>query len=287
MAFAQWVYSVAFAALPWLLSVALVTGSDLVRDPVTAGQGRPAAPAIALRYVANAGVLISIAGTDVLIDAPIREGIAPYATSDADERARLEHARPPYDRVAAILVTHWHEDHFSAAAVASHLAHNERAVLISSPEVVDRVRAAAPDLPASRYRPEAPARGRSALVRVGSLPVRVLRVRHNPTRRLPEQHVGFLVGDEPAVLHTGDADPTADNFALLRGLPPVDLALVPFWFLQTDANRQFVRQSIAPRRVAAMHLPPSDAEMVRRELTSANVDAVLLVRPAADVPLRP
>ena len=53
---------------------------------------------------------------------------------------RLESASAPYDAVDAILITHWHEDHFSPEAVAAHLTRNVRAVLISSPEVVARVR---------------------------------------------------------------------------------------------------------------------------------------------------
>jgi L-ascorbate metabolism protein UlaG (beta-lactamase superfamily) len=236
-----------------------------------------------VRYVANAGVLVTIGEAQVLIDAPIREGIPPYATSTSAERERLEAALPPYDGVTAVLITHWHEDHFSAEAVAAHLSRNTRAALVSSPEVVERVRTAAPGLPAGRLRAVLPPPGASELVRIGRLPIRVLRIRHNPTRRLPEQHVGFLVGEGPAVLHTGDADPKADNFAVLRDLPRVDLALVPFWFMLTEADRQFVREAISPQRIAAMHVPPEDAQDVGRRFADANVRAVLLVTPGTVV----
>jgi L-ascorbate metabolism protein UlaG (beta-lactamase superfamily) len=242
-------------------------------------------PPVALRYVANAGVLLTISGANILIDAPIRDGIPPYATSSAAQRETLEQARSPYDRVAAILITHWHEDHFDARAVAAHLAANARAVLISAPEVVDRVRAVAPALESARLRAVLPAPGTSELVRLGPLPIRVLRIRHNPTRRLPEQHVGFLVGEPTAVLHTGDADPVPDNFALLRDVPPVDLALVPFWFVQGESNWRFVRTALAPRRIAALHLPPSDAEPVRHALEAARRPVVLLAEPGTAIPL--
>ena len=107
----------------------------------------------------------------VLIDAPIRDGIPPYATSSAAERERLEGALPPYDRVDAVLVTHWHEDHFSAEAVAAHLSRNRRAVLVSSPEVVERVRAAAPGVAAERLRAVLPSPGAAELVTIGRLPI--------------------------------------------------------------------------------------------------------------------
>jgi L-ascorbate metabolism protein UlaG (beta-lactamase superfamily) len=243
----------------------------------------PPAPGVTVQYVANAGVLVSARGSRVLIDAPIREGIPPYATSSAADRGLIERAQPPFDLVDAVLVTHWHEDHFSAEAVAAHLSHNRRAVLVSSPEVVERVRRAAPALEEGRFRPVLPEPGKWEAVKVGDLTVRVLRIRHNPTRRLPEQHVGFLVGDGPAVLHTGDADPKADNFQLLKELPRVDLALVPFWFLLGEGDRRFVADAIAPARTVAMHLPPQDADEVRQRFAEANVDATLLVSPGTTV----
>jgi L-ascorbate metabolism protein UlaG (beta-lactamase superfamily) len=235
-------------------------------------------PPIELRYVANAGVLVTKDGTSVLIDAPIRGGIPPYATSDEAEREKLERALPPYDRVEAILITHWHEDHFSPEAVAEHLRHNPRAVVISSPEIIERVRrSVSSDVAPERFRPVLPEPGAAERVMVGQLPVTVLRLRHNPTRRLPEQHIGFLLGDQDVVLHSGDADPSADNFSVLRTLPAVDLALVPFWYVLTEANRAFVRETIAPGRIGALHLPPGDAENVKRKLAAAGVDVRLLV----------
>jgi glyoxylase-like metal-dependent hydrolase (beta-lactamase superfamily II) len=117
-----------------------------------AGEQASAAAGFDVRYVANSGMLVTMSGRRFLIDAPIREGISPYATSSADERTRLEGAQAPYDRVDAVLITHWHEDHFSPEAAAAHLSSNPRALFISSPEVVDRLRGAAAAVPADRLR---------------------------------------------------------------------------------------------------------------------------------------
>jgi L-ascorbate metabolism protein UlaG (beta-lactamase superfamily) len=238
-----------------------------------------------VRYVANSGMLVTISGRRFLIDAPIRNGIAPYATSSAEERARLEEARAPYDNVDAILITHWHEDHFSPEAVAAHLSRNARTIVISSPEVVERLRVAAPGLPTARLRAVLPAPGNAELVDVSGVPVHVLRVRHNPARRLPEQHVAFLIGASTTVLHVGDADPAADNFALLKTRPPIDLALLPFWYVLDDANRRLVADSIRPRRIVAMHVPPGDAVAIATALRAANVTAELAVVPGSRLAL--
>jgi L-ascorbate metabolism protein UlaG (beta-lactamase superfamily) len=258
----------------------------LIASSVT-GQPAPAKPpqAVAVRHVANSGMLVTAGGRRFLIDAPIREGIAPYATSSAAERDLLEGARAPYADVDAILITHWHEDHFSPDAVAAHLASNSKALLISSPEVVDRVRAVAPHVPAARLRAVLPSPGSSERVDVGGLDVHVLRIRHNPARRLPEQHVGFLIGGDTPVLHVGDADPKADNFAVLRSLPAVDLAFLPFWYVTDVTNRLMVGESIRPRRIVAMHVPPPDAASVTSSLREARVRAVVAAVPGSAMSL--
>jgi L-ascorbate metabolism protein UlaG (beta-lactamase superfamily) len=236
-----------------------------------------------LRYVANAGVLVEAEGRRFLIDAPIRDGLAPYATSTADERQRLEHAEPPYHRIDAILVTHWHEDHFSPEAVAAHMAHDRATVFVSSPEVVERLATAAPELSRDRLHPVLPSPGQAEQVRVGGVTVRVLRLRHNPSRRFPAQHVGFLVGDRRPVLHVGDADPVADNFAVLRGLPSVDLACLPFWFALDGSNRQLIVETIHPRRVVGVHLPPADAPDVRSRIEAGPLRVTLAESPGGQL----
>jgi L-ascorbate metabolism protein UlaG (beta-lactamase superfamily) len=241
-----------------------------------------------VRYVANSGMLVTVSGLRFLIDAPIRDGIPPYATSSAEEREALENARAPYNNVDVILITHWHEDHFSAEAVATFLSNSSRTILISSPEVTDRVRKVLPPaVDPLRLHAQLPPPGNVREVNLMGVPLRVLRLRHNPTRRLPEQHVGFLIGDSNAVLHIGDADPAADNFALLKALPPVDLAFLPFWYVSDDANRRLVAESIRPRRIVAMHVPPADAAKVAPTLLSAaeGVSIVLAAKPGT--PLTP
>lgn len=233
--------------------------------------------------VANAGVLLESGAVRLLIDAPIREGIPPYATPSAEASRQLESASAPFDRITAILITHWHEDHFSPEAVAAHLAASPTTVLITSEEIVARVRKAAPALASGQLRPMTPAPGSAARTEAGGLPIHVLRIRHSPARRMPEEHVGFLIEGCRTVLHTGDADARADNFPLLKGLPRVEVGLLPYWFVLGESSRTFVETSIRPGRVLAMHIPPSEAAGVGSKLPPATT---ALTRPGQRIDLR-
>jgi L-ascorbate metabolism protein UlaG (beta-lactamase superfamily) len=243
--------------------------------------------AVAVRYVANSGMLVEAGGHRFLFDAPVREGIAPYATSADAERRLLESASPPYDRIDAILVTHWHEDHFNPEAVAAHLARSPRTVFVSSPEVVDRLRRAAPGLRAQLVRAVLPAPGASSAIQIGGARVHVLRLRHNPTRRVPAEHVGFLVESGEVVLHVGDADPVADNFAALASLSRPDIALLPFWYVTDRENRAMTERRIRPRRVVAMHAPPGDVARISRDLRDARFPVEVAATPGTNLVLAP
>ena len=87
------------------------------------------------------------------------------------------------------------------------------------------------------------------------------------------------------MLHVGDADPAADNFALLGSLPPIDLALLPFWYVTDAANRKLVATSIRPKRIVAMHVPPGEVEQVSAAVRAAGVNAVVAATPGAPLVL--
>jgi L-ascorbate metabolism protein UlaG (beta-lactamase superfamily) len=239
----------------------------------------PAPGRLKLTYLANEGVLIESGDQGVLVDALFREGVANYARLEGETRRELESAQGLGARVDVVLVTHWHADHYDPQSVGEHLRHNPTATLLSSQEVVGRLAQeyAAYGTIGARTKVVVPAPGTSVTTDTGGVTIHVLRIRHNPSRNFPSEHLGYLieVGGR-RVIHVGDAEPALDNFQLVERMPAgVDVALVPFWYLTSATGREIVRRQMRATLVVAMHVPPEDLAEVRdvlsRDFPSASV----------------
>lgn len=226
---------------------------------------RQAAPSFDVTYLANAGFLVQVGKISLLIDALFREGVAGYPRVPPAALEQIEAARPPYN-VKVVLATHAHADHFSAASVGRHLVANREAIFISGEEAVFELEGTFPEFAriGARVRGMTPLPGAAMKEPVAGLEVRILRLEHTPS------HMGFLVvAEKRKLLHVGDADATAANFAPYR-LPAekIDVAFIPYWYLLDDAGIAVVREHIAAERLAVMHLPAENPgnERLREQL---------------------
>lgn len=243
-----------------ILALALAAVAAPAEAPATGGT-------LTITALANAGVMLSDGKNGVLIDALFRDGIPPYARLEEAERERLESAQPPYDAIRLVLVTHWHADHFDPAAVQAHLGRNPGARALVAPQVKRQMeeKSVAPRIEALLPEP-----GAVSTRKVNGLQVSLVRLAHNPSRNFPEEHVGQAVRlAGRLVLHVGDADPVRDNFRAAERLAPIDVAIVPYWYLLNEAGRAIVRDQLRARQVVAVHVPPDEAARVRAEIERA------------------
>jgi L-ascorbate metabolism protein UlaG (beta-lactamase superfamily) len=231
--------------------------------PLAAQDAQRGRDSLLVTFLANEGVMLTAGGTSVLIDALFGDGLRGYGVVTPDTRALLERAAPPFDRVAAVLATHVHRDHFDAAPAWRHLQDNPRARFISTPEAVDSVRAIAGPAAATvggRLIAALPAKGERRLVGdVLGVRIHALGLPHGSgTRRAPPQNVGFVVEIGGfRVLHIGDTGEPSGSFSSLRlDELGIDLALLPSWYLTGESLQDVVRRTIRPRTIAALHVTP-------------------------------
>lgn len=266
-----------------LLAAILAAPAFAFAQTKTETSEEPAKPHWSWRvtYIANEGVLLGRDENSVLIDALFRDGVAGYDRLDSFTQNFIESGGRPFDKVALVLATHKHADHFDASAVARFLRENEEAVFASSPQVAELL------LPlvagdagmVKRVRKVDPEGGDTVAFSVGDLKVEALRLSHGDGMETLT-NLGFIVhmGDR-RVLHVGDAHLSEETMAsLMRHAANVDAACVPYWWLLEEQGRSFVRDTLNAKRVIAIHIPPAEAEKIRSQIREADSSFVVLLK---------
>ncbi len=255
---------------------------------------QPGRVPLEVTYIANEGFLLAIPQADlpgraainenkVIIDGLFREGVEGYAVVPPARRDEVETARPPFDAAKLVLVSHYHADHFDAAAVARYLVHNFRAVLVSSPQVCDAVAEQLNDdvILRNRVRKVSPEGDRPLSVTIEGITVQIYRVSHGAGRHAESQNLGHVVTlGGWKILHIGDSD--ADEAELKSfgwAKEKIDVAFIPFWYLTDKKKSEQVKRHVRARIVVAMHIPPDELEERTRQVRAFFPDAVIFAQP--------
>lgn len=220
---------------------------------------------IKLTYVGNEGVLISDGTNAVLIDGLHRKYDDAYLNPPPEVLSAMENAKPPFDQVRVVLVSHVHGDHFSAESVALHLKNNPKAVLVSDAQKMADIARLVPDHAAIRSQThEATPEWKERIVfeREG-IKVTLLGMKHgSPDRHWWVKNLGHIIEiGGKKLFHFGDADMGLENFASFNlAAEKIDIAFIPYWFLLNEDSRKLVRETIAAKHNIAVHISPGNAE---------------------------
>lgn len=240
----------------------------------------PERAGVSVTFLANEGVMLSADGKKVLIDALFLKYGRGYAVPADSTLGKLQSARPPFDSVDLVLVTHRHGDHFHPAPVTAHLRANSRATVVTSQQVLDSLRGYAPAraLPAGRLLSRTMRPGARRREVIAGITVELLGLPHGGHPHV--QHVGYIVElGGRRVLHVGDSDFSEEAFAPLRlDTARIDVALLPYWAVVSRNDRRVIERWIRPRQVVAFHVGERDAAKTEREVRAAIPGAVTFVR---------
>lgn len=228
--------------------------------------------ALVLASIANEGVLLSAGERKVLIDALFDRPNPEYRAPAPDVLAKMMSGTPPFAGVDLVLVTHDHPDHFAPALAVRYLEAFPGAVLVAPADAVAAMREAAADWTRIESRVLSPAIqvGEKARLDPAGIPVTALRTFHSGNRASPHNFMYLVELDGWRVFHEGDSSAQVEQFASF-GLASadIDLALVHAWFPTSPEGERLLKEVLAPRHIALMHLP------IRLEgETPAQIDAI-------------
>jgi L-ascorbate metabolism protein UlaG (beta-lactamase superfamily) len=279
------VLTLAPLALPAAAQVA-----PAVQEP-GAHEPKPTVEEVEITFLANAGFLLRSGRYSVLIDAFLREPYHLYDALPPQTLQDLSNARPPFDGLVLALVSHAHPDHFQVRPAEKFLSHNKQAQLISSPQVLAAFKGGAQDYAAvqKKLMPVRPQVGLPLPLMHEEMSVTFLNLRHTGQENQDVQNIGHLIEmGGVKILHVGDAEPTADNFAAY-GLPAreIDVALVPYWYFSNEQSQRVLLEQIRPRHVLTFHIPEREKQKFTAAMKESFPDVGIFQEPLEQRIFRP
>lgn len=221
----------------------------------------PASTSAKAHYLANAGVLVVSGETKIAFDPIFRNDFGTYRLLPEELETALFAGKAPFDGLDAVFISHYHEDHFSAADVARLLREREDVRLYAPAQAVsgmgdvDDIRSRITEISLKHKDPP-------LALETGDLLVEALRIPHTgwPDRLRDVENVAYRVtlDGNATVLHLGDADTSDVHFAQDAAYwdrRPTHMAFPPYWYFESVEGRQVLERRLKPGHAVGVHLP--------------------------------
>ena len=176
-----------------------------------------------IKRTANAGCLLTLDGSKILMDGVCRE-VKPYPATPPDIRDALLRQLPE-----GVLVTHRHKDHYDASFVSAYVQNAAGPVLGPA------------DIPFCTRE----------TTRIGNVEIRCVPSRHIG-RTEPMDHMSFVLRGSKCVWFLGDASPLLWKHR--ADLPMPDVMIVPYAYA-IGSGWEICKQ-LGAQDVVLLHLPP-------------------------------
>ncbi|MDX1941477.1 MAG: MBL fold metallo-hydrolase [Saprospiraceae bacterium] len=227
------------------------------------------AQTVAIQYLGNEGVFIYNNKVKILIDPLYNEDFDQYQLLSDEEQLKIRKAQDVYKDVDYLLITHHHRDHFDEAMILEHLKNNTKCTFIASTQAVellkkhnnwqanlsDRIIALQPEMNKETKTLDLP-----------GLKLSAMWIRHGYERNFGVINLTYLLDlNGKKVIHFGDTELVAEHLQAFRlWEKKIDVALMPFWFINNENNIKIVQQVIAPKQAVGIHITKDYDKWVKK-----------------------
>lgn len=210
-----------------------------------------------INYVCNAGIMAQYQGKKILIDGLCHYRTPIYKNPPNKSIEQITKGLSPFNDIGIMLFTHHHTDHFEPHNTAKVLENNPDTAIISTPETISILEPLISSGRKYNLVTLSPALYSSEYVNVHGINIRAISLTHDGKEYEHVQNLAYLIQiEDKKILHVGDAKPFENNFRNLNLVQEeIDLLLAPFPYVGLPSARQAVKDYIAPKKIAAIHLP--------------------------------
>ena len=248
---------------------------------ISAQEQNPGEKPLEVTYIANAGFLIEYGSKRVLIDALHSW---PNFQSTPDEVFNdMRAAKPPFENIDLVLVTHPHPDHFHPDMIELFLANHAHSKLIAPPVAAELLKISAPE----RFEMFAEDQIIRIDINIGDvldvsengIDLKIFGLEHNgPSNML---NFGFLIKiDDKTLLHEGDANINNEYFKS-PGHKSENIDIIfENDHLRKDPERQkIIGDHIKPKHRIGMHIQPKNFKSVSKQIKVKFPDEIIFKKP--------
>ena len=214
-------------------------------------------------YLGNEGVMIKDGNRQVLFDPFFHNSYGQYQLVPKDIRDAIFAAKPPYDNVKAVFISHAHGDHFDADDVVRYLKTHDNIHLVAPRQALEQLQGKA-DYQSIKARLVAADPSDDAQVwthKLGDILIEAVIIPHSgwPGRAdITNLVYRVTLSDQATVIHMGDADVNDRHFAPLKAhwlKRQTHTAFPPYWFFARPAGRQILNERINTLESIGVHVP--------------------------------
>ncbi|MBK7869869.1 MAG: MBL fold metallo-hydrolase [Saprospiraceae bacterium] len=222
-----------------------------------------------IQYLGNEGVFIYNDKVKILIDPLYKEDFDSYQLVSTEAQLQIRKAQGIYKDVDFLLITHHHREHFDEAMILEHLKNNTKCTFIASTQAVellkkhnnwqanfsDRIIALQPEMNKEIKTLDFP-----------GLKLSAMWIRHGYERNFGVINLTYLLElNGKKLAHFGDTELVAEHFQAFRlWEKKIDVALMPFWFINNENNIKIVQQVIAPKQSVGIHITKDYDKWVKK-----------------------